>query len=169
LSRRRTRSRGPARGQTSIPDWVWGAGLGAIVLIFVGGFFLFSNLGGSSGSICDDPLTPIGDSPPATAEGFREADTGLGRLIGFLQAGDLNAANTLFYGPPHNFTHTAEPPIREKDEELGKNLCQAVINFENDFDTTGTTDPQVLANEVIIIRNYLRDGAEVLGFPRPTG
>jgi hypothetical protein len=65
--------------------------------------------------------------------------------------------------------HTAEPAIRAKDETLGKNLCEAVIKFENDFDTTGTTNPSVLANEVTIVRNYLRDGAEVLGFPRPSG
>jgi hypothetical protein len=65
--------------------------------------------------------------------------------------------------------HTAEPPIREKDEALGKTLCEAVIKFETDFDTTGRTDPAVLANEVTIIRNYLRDGAVALGFPRPSG
>lgn len=170
-SRRRGR-RGPARGQATVPDWVWGAGLGVIVLIFVGGFFLFSNLGGSNGDICDKPLAPLQgvQAPPNTAAGFQEADVGLGRLIGFLQSGDLNAANTVFFGPPHNFMHTAEPAIREKDEALGKKLCNAVIDFENDFDTSGIrTDPQVLANEVIRIREYLRDGAEVLGFPRPTG
>lgn len=169
LSRRRARSRGPARGQTAIPDWVWGAGLGAIVLVFVGGFFLFSNITGGGGSTCDIPLKPIGDAPAANAAGFQEADTGIGRLVGFLQQGDMNGANALWYGPPHNFMHTAEPAIREKDETLGKNLCEAVIKFETDFDTTGGTDPSVLANEVTIIRNYLRDGAEALGFPRPSG
>lgn len=169
LSRRRARSRGPSRAQTSIPDWVWGAGLGAIVLIFVGGFFLFSNVTGGGGATCDNPLKPLGNSPDATAEGFAETDTGLGRLIGFLQQNDMNAANTLFYGPTHNFMHTAEPVIREKDETLGKNLCEAVIQFETDFDAPGGTNPAILANEVTTIRNYLRDGAVALGFPRPGG
>jgi hypothetical protein len=64
--------------------------------------------------------------------------------------------------------HTAEPEIRAKNEELGKNLCEAVIKFESDFDTTqsGITSSQ-LANEVIVIRDYLRDGAVALGYPRP--
>ena len=169
LSRRRARSRGPARGQTSIPDWVWGAGLGAIVLIFVGGFFLLSNITGGSGSTCDQPLKSIGNAPNADAAGFQETDVGLGHLVGFLQQGDLDGANALFYGPTHNFMHTAEPAIREKDETLGKNLCEAVIKFETDFDTSGATNLSLLANEVTIVRNYLRDGAEALGFPRPSG
>ena len=168
LSRRRARSR-PARGQASIPDWVWGAGLGAIVLIFVSGFFLFSNITGSSGSTCDNPLKPIGNAPDADSAGFQQEDTDLGRLITFLQQSDLNAANALFYGPAHNFMHTAEPAIRAKNETLGKNLCEAVIKFETDFDTTGRTNPATLANEVTAIRNFLRDGAVALGFSRPGG
>jgi len=141
------------------------------VLVFVGGFFLLSNLSGGGNSICGEPLTPLQgvETIPNTAEGFQEADTGFGRLIGFLQQGDLSAANTLFYGRAHNFMHTAEPEIRAKDESLGKNLCEAVIKFENDFDTSGRSDPQVLAQEVTSIREFLRTGAEVLGFPRPTG
>jgi hypothetical protein len=151
---------------------VWGAGLGAIVVVFVGGFFLFSSLtGGGGDSVCDNPLEPLpgAEAPPNTAAGFQEADTNLGRLITFFQQGDLNAANSFFYGATHNFMHTAEPAIRDGDEELGKELCEAVIQFENDFDTAGRTDPQVLAEEVIAIREYLRRGAEVLGFPRPNG
>jgi hypothetical protein len=148
---------------------VWGAGLGAIVLIFVGGFFLVSNVTGGGGGTCDSALKPIGDAPAADAAGFQEADTGLGRLVASLQQGDLNTANALFFGRPHNFMHTAEPAIREKDETLGKNLCEAVIKFETDFDTSGATNLSLLVNEVTTIREYLRDGAEVLGFPRPSG
>lgn len=170
FSRRRARSRPrPVRGQERLPDWVWGAGLGVIVLIFVAGFFLFSQVTGGSGSTCDSPLKPIGSAPAADAAGFQQEDVQLGHLVDFLNQGDFNGANVLFYGEPHNFMHTAEPAIRAKNETLGKNLCEAVIKFETDFDTTGRTSSSVLATEVTAVRNYLRDGAVALGFPRPGG
>jgi hypothetical protein len=167
-SRRRYR-RQPAASQTRLPDWVWGAGLGVIVLIFVVGFFLFSRIT-ASGSTCDDPLKPILNVATQSndAAGFQQEDVDLNRLVTFIQNGDINGANAIFYGAPHNFMHTAEPEIRAKNETLGKNLCKAVIKFETDFDTTqsGITTSQ-LANEVIVVRDYLRDGAVALGYPRP--
>jgi len=167
-SRRRYR-RQPQAYQGRLPDWVWGAGLGLIVLVFVAGFFLFSRCTANA-STCDNPLKPIGAAAhPTTAEGFQTEDDDLNRLVTALQQGDTNTANALFFGPAHNFMHTAEPAIREKDEALGKKLCEAVIKFETDFDAPGgpRVTPQQLANEVVAIRNYLRDGAVVLGFPRP--
>lgn len=167
-SRRRYR-RQPAQYQGRLPDWVWGAGLGVIVLIFVAAFFLFSRFT-ASGSTCDNPLKPLTGVATQTndAAGFAQEDTDLNRLVTFIQQGDINGANAIFYGAPHNFMHTAEPEIRAKNETLGKNLCESVIKFETDFDTTqsGITSGQ-LANEVIVIRDYLRDGAVALGYPRP--
>lgn len=167
-SRRRYR-RQPAQYQGRLPDWVWGAGLGVIVLLFVAGFFLFSRCNANAAT-CDNPLKPIGAAaPPNNAEGFQEEDVDLDRLIAALQQGDTNTANALFFGPAHNFMHTADPEIRAKDEELGKKLCEAVIKFETDFDAAPgvVATPQQLANEVVVIRDYLRDGAVVLGYPRP--
>jgi hypothetical protein len=168
-ARRRSRRRQP-QYQTRLPDWVWGAGLGAIVVIFVAAFFLFSRLSGS-GSTCDDPLNPLPGAAthPNDASGFAQEDEDLGRLVSALQQGDVNAANTIFFGPAHNFMHTAEPEIRAKDEELGKKLCEAVIEFETNFDSASRTNPAQLAAQVQQIREYLRDGAEVLGFPRRGG
>jgi hypothetical protein len=148
---------------------VWGAGLGAIVLIFVGGFFFFTQINGGSGSTCDSALKDIGNAPQADAAGFSQVDTALGQLIISLNKADLNAANAEFYGPTHNFMHTADPAIRPVNEQLGKKLCEAVIKFETDFDTSGRTSLGLLANEVATIRNLLRDGAVALGFPRPSG
>ena len=169
-SRRRYR-RQPAQHQGRLPDWVWGAGLGVIVLIFVAGFFLFSRFTASS-STCDSPLKPLVGvaSQSNDADGFQQEDVDLNRLVTFLQQGDVNGANTIFYGAPHNFMHTAEPEIRARNEDLGKKLCESVIKFETDFDTTqsGITSGR-LSNEVVIIRDYLRDGAVALGFPRPGG
>lgn len=170
-SRRRYRRQAQAY-QGRLPDWVWGAGLGLIVLVFVAGFFLFSRLN-ASGSTCDSPLKPIGATAhPTTAEGFQTEDDDLDHLITSLQQGDSNTANALFFGPAHNFMHTAEPAIREKDEALGKKLCEAVIKFEGDFDRAPGAAPvssQQLVNEVTVIRDYLRDGAVALGLPRPGG
>ncbi len=166
-SRRRYR-RQPAPYQGRLPDWVWGAGLGVIVLLFVAGFFLFSRCTANA-STCDDPLKPIGVAPPTTAESFQQEDQDLNRLITALQQSDTNTANALFFGPAHNFMHTAEPEIRARNEELGKKLCEAVIKFETDFDAPGgpRVSPQQLANEVAVIREHLRDGAVALGYPRP--
>lgn len=167
-SRRRYR-RQPQAYQGRLPDWVWGAGFGVIVLLFVAGFFLFSRCTANA-STCDNPLKPLSAAaPPNNAEGFQQEDVDLNRLITALQQGDSNTANALFFGPAHNFMHTAEPEIRAKNEELGKKLCEAVIKFETDFDAPGGSrvSPQQLANEVVAIRDYLRDGAVVLGYPRP--
>jgi hypothetical protein len=149
---------------------VWGAGLGVIVLLFVAGFFLFSRCNASAAT-CDNPLKPLAGAAahPNTAEGFQQEDADLGRLITAVQQGDTNTANALFFGPAHNFMHTAEPEIRARDEDLGKKLCEAVIKFEGDFDAPGgpRVPPEQLASEVAVIREHLRDGAVELGFPRP--
>jgi hypothetical protein len=131
---------------------------------------LFSRCTGASAT-CDTALKPIpgSDAPPNTATGFAEEDTNLNRLVTALQQGDVNTANALFFGPTHNFMHTAEPDIRAKNEDLGKRLCEAVIKFETDFDAAGqaTVGSGTLASEVSTIQNLLRDGAVVLGYPRP--
>src|SRR5687767_2078706 len=109
-SRRRTRRRaGPAQGQTRIPDWVWGAGLGVIVILAVGGYFLLSG-GGGSASTCDKPLAPLGASV-VNQESLNAEDVGLERVISLLTAGDRAGAEQSFYGPVHNFTHNFDPPL----------------------------------------------------------
>jgi hypothetical protein len=158
-------SRRRAAAQTRLPDWVWGAGLGVIALFFIAVFFLVSGVlgGGGGGSQCDDPLAPLGSSE-ISAEAFQEEDAALGRVIGFLQSGDRVAAEAAFYGPVHNFTHNADPPLREQDEELAKELCEAVLVLEESF-ITGTT-PDV-ATDTQRVRDLLRDAAVALGYPRP--
>lgn len=169
FSRRRTRARAPAPTY-ALPDWVWGVGLGAVVLIGVGAFLLFTGtIGGGGGGICDNPLKPIPDvaTHDATAEGFQQEWAELNQLIGYIQQGNLDAANQLFYGATHNFMHTADPVITEKNPTLGKNLCNAVIAFENDFEQPPST--AVLVTEITKVRDLMADGAVALGFPRPSG
>jgi len=170
MSERRTRARArkESSDKRSIPDWVWGAGLGAIVLVFIAAFFAFAQLSSGSSDPCDKALTALGTS---TVDGpaFQSEDTSLGHMVDLLNQGDLNAANTIFYGPVHNFTHNVDPPIRAKDAATAKSLCKAVTKLEVDLTVAqshATTDQ--LATETADIRNRLRDGAVVLGYPRPT-
>lgn len=165
--RRRARS-GPARGQTRIPDWVWGAGLGLIVLLFAGGFFIVSGAtGGGGGGDCDEPLAPLQTSD-LSASGFAQEDAGMGQVIDFLSRGDGGGAVTVWFGNVHNFTHNAQPQIFEADKELGKNLCEAVLTLENDLDgPSGAVATPQSAAHATTVRDLLRDGAEALGFPRP--
>lgn len=169
FSRRRARSRSRS-AEVALPDWVWGIGIGAIVLIGIGAFLLFTGaIGGSGGGICDSPLKPIPDvaTHDATEAGFQQEYTELNQLITYIQQGNLDAANQLFYGATHNFMHTADPVIAQKDPTLGKNLCEAVIAFENDFEQPPNN--AVLIREVSKVRDLLADGAVALGFKRPTG
>jgi hypothetical protein len=166
--RRRTRQRTVQQQRAgSLPDWVWGAGLGVIVLIFVGGFFLFSSLGSSSAT-CDSPLKPLGDQSDLTATGFAAEDVMMGHLIDFFNQGDISAANDYFYGGAvHNFMHNADPTIRAKAPDVAKNLCNAVIKLETDMDVSARQTTTTMAADATLVRKYLADGAVALGYPRP--
>jgi hypothetical protein len=164
--RRTTRQRTVHQAQRGgLPDWVWGAGLGVIVLIFVAAFFLFSRCSSASAG-CDKPLGPLGQSS-LDATGFANEDVALGHVIDFLNQGDINASNTAFYGNVHNFMHNADPPIRTKNPDLAKNLCNAVIKLETDLEPANHQTYATMAADAVLVRKYLGDGAVALGFPRP--
>ena len=161
-SRRRHRTQ-----RATLPDWVWGAGLGVLVLIFVGGFFLIRSVtGGGSGGTCDSELSPLGSSQ-VDAEAFIQEDADLGRVILLLNGGDRSGAEAAFYGPVHNFTHNADPPLREVDKDAAKALCEAVVDLEDSLATNAAN--ATIAAGVQDVRDRLRDAAEILGYPRPGG
>jgi hypothetical protein len=168
--RRRTRQRTVKQAQRggSVPDWVWGAGLGVIVLIFVGGFFLFSSINGASAA-CDTALKPLPPQSDTSAAGFAAEDVKMGHLIDFLNQGDVSAASDYFYASSdvHAFMHNADPVIRAKDEPTAKNLCNAVIKLETDMDVSARQTTATMAVDATAVRKYLDDGAVALGYPRP--
>jgi hypothetical protein len=160
-----SRRRRAVRAQNTLPDWVWGAGLGTIVIIFAGAFFVIRSVtGGGDGGICDKELPPL-DNSQVDAEGFISEDAALGRVINMLNAGDRQGAEAAFYGPVHNFTHAADPPLRETDEALAKDLCNAVIDLETSLEQSASNP--LLASQVAEVRDLLRDAADALGYPRP--
>jgi hypothetical protein len=164
FSRRRSRARSGQRSG-SLPDWVWGAGLGAIVVLFVGAYFLIAAITGTgTAGACDGPLPPLGTST-VNAEEFIRVDAALGQVISLLDQGDRQTAEASFFGPTHNFTHNVDPHVREQDEDLAKNLCRAVIALEDNLATRAPA-PQLSA-DVQRVRELLRDAAAVLGYPRP--
>ena len=160
-SRRRSR----ATGHSGVPDWVWGAGLGVIVLFFVGAFFVVGEFsGGGSGTICDEPLAAL-DGVEISAEAFAAEDDALTRVISMLNLGDRPGAEATFFGPVHAFTHNVDPPLRERDEDAAKALCEAVTEMETSFSTNAPS--ATIAAQIDLVRTLLRDAAETLGYPRP--
>ncbi len=164
FSRRRSRRRPQPRGQYRLPDWVWGAAIGVVVLIVGGGIFLVSGLGGGGGGTCDSELAPLPGRADVTAAGFQEEDAALAEVIGYLNRGDLDNAFATFYGDVHSFTHNIDPDVRDADEEKAKSLCEAVIELEELLEGNSTV---AMAAAVQNLRIELGDAAEVLGFPRP--
>jgi len=163
-SRRRARTRAQKQ---SLPDWVWGAGLGVIVLFFVGGFFLISNLSSGGGaSTCERGLAPLAGGNPHSAEEFIAEDAALAQVVNALNSGDRSTAENLFYGDVHAFTHNIEPDVREADEQIAIDLCEAVLDVEESLEQL---PPPSVAGNVQILRQRLADAAEVLGYPRPLG
>ncbi|MFQ5792665.1 MAG: hypothetical protein ACE5JI_19520 [Acidobacteriota bacterium] len=166
FSRRRRRQ----QYQYRLPDWIWGLALGFVVLLFVGGYFLFTSLGGGGGG-CGSPLPPLPGDTNVTAEGFQEEDRKLGETIADLQAGDIDNTFATFYGEVHAFTHNIDPNIRAVDEEMARELCELVIQVEEDYDPPPPEQRSLakMRSSTEALRNYLRDVAEALGFPRPGG
>jgi hypothetical protein len=168
--RRRTRQRtvGQAQRGGSLPDWVWGAGLGVIALIFVGGFFLFSSVTGGGGGSCDTPLSIL---TPHTvdAAGFNKTDAQLGHIIDFLNQNDISTASDVLYssGDVHAFVHSADSVIRTKDVTVGKSVCTVLIQFETDLENPAGRSASTLIREATELRKDMQDGAVALGFPRP--
>jgi len=159
-SRRRHRAR-----SSTVPDWIWGAGLGVLFIFVIGAFFATRELTGSGGSgTCDEALPPLpGSSVGATA--FIEEEVALDRVISMLDAGDRAGAEAAFFGPVHGFTHNIDPLLREQDEEAAMALCEAVIKLEDSL-ATGAANATV-AMQIDGVRVLLRDAAETLGYPRP--
>ena len=140
---------------------VIGGGIVAAVLFLLGG-------GGGGGSACDDPLPPLADSDISQL-GFQTQDVGLTRMAEATSVGNLDSATEVWYDNDselHNFTHDVDAPLREADEELAKELCEAVIRFEDELISERVGR---VATEAIRVRDLLRDAAEELGFARPGG
>jgi hypothetical protein len=149
-----------------VPDWVWGAGLGALVVIFVGAFFIVRSATGGDASACDSDLPPLTtDTPDVNAEAFANEDAALKRVVDMLSAGDRAGAEAAFFGPVHNLTHAVHPLVREVDEDLGREICEVVLDLENQL-AVGASDASVALN-MDRVRGLLRDAAVALGYPRP--
>lgn len=141
-----------------------------VVLIIAGGVvaavILLVPSGGGSG-VCDRPLAPLGDGEISQIA-FQAEEVGLTNVIEAASAGNVDAAEQAFSytdnGAVHNFTHNVDGPLREVDEELAKELCEAVRDIEEEF-----LDRRAdrVAIEATRIRELVRDAAEALGYARP--
>lgn len=158
------RARRRQRG-SGLPDWAWGVGLGALAVIIVGSFFLITQVtGGGGGGTCDQPLPPLNVSD-ISQDSFNDQYDVLGEVVGFLNAGDKNAAQTAFTGPTHNFTHNIDPVVRQQDPDLAKQLCEVVIEIENGLFDGGSTGS--LALQMAELQQLVADSAVALNYERP--
>ncbi len=138
---------------------VIGGSIIAAVVFLLGG-------GGSGGSACDGPLPPLADSDISQL-GFQKEDIGLTMMAEATSVGNLDSATEFWYdndSEVHNFTHDVDAPLRDADEELAKELCEAVISIEEELALDRR--PSVVARQATRIRDILRDAAEALGFAR---
>ena len=139
---------------------VVGGGIIVAAVLFFGG-------GGGGDSACDDPLPPLGDTDISQLA-FQTEDAGLARVAQAATTGDLEAAESAFFGDVHNFTHDVDAPLREADEGLAKDLCQAVVRIEKEF-FSDEPRTSIIATEATLIRDLIQDAAEALGYARPGG
>jgi hypothetical protein len=125
-------------------------------------------LGGGDGNTgtCDTALAPLGTSDISQL-GFQTEDAGLARVASAAAAGDLTTAEAAFYGDIHNFTHNVDPPLRQIDESMAKDLCDKVIQIEEELAFNRRID--VIAALAESIREILQDAAVALGYARPGG
>ncbi len=131
----------------------------AVVLFFGGG-------GGGAGSPCDDPLVSLGQSE-ISQMGFQAEDAGLARVALAATAGNLEAAESAFFGDVHNFTHNVDAPLREVDEDLAIKLCEEITKIEEELAFGRRVS--IIAGQATRIRELVQDAAEALGFARPGG
>lgn len=144
-------------------DLIWGAAAGAIALGIVAmAFLIIRGPGGSSD--CAKPLAPLGQSP-ITSQEFLAVDQGLEATISAAQVGSLDDVEKAFYGRIHNFTHNADPALRQHNAEQAAVLCENVLKIENEL--TLKRRPMEIAALARKLQSILRDGAVTLGFPRP--
>ena len=130
--------------------------------------FIFGEGDGDGGGniLCDERPVPRGEGDISQI-GFQAWDVGLTTVIEAASAGDLEAAEEAFFGDLQDSTHEVDPAIREVDEELAKELCEAVIDIEGELALERRADRVAL--QAMRIRELLRDAAEALGYARPGG
>lgn len=134
-----------------------GGGIVAAIIFFVGD-------GGGGNTLCDQPLPPMGESE-ISQPAFQTEDAGLTRVIEAALAGDLPAAQNAFSGDVRNFTYDVDQRLREVDQELAKELCQAVNRIEEELTVNQRADR--VATHATRIRDLVRQAAEALGYARP--
>jgi hypothetical protein len=92
----------------------------------------------------------------------------MARVIQAASVGSLEAAESAFFGDIHNFTHNVDEPLRQVNEELAKELCEAVIRLEEELPPlSAQPSADRIAMEATSIRELLQDAAEALGYARP--
>jgi hypothetical protein len=124
---------------------------------------------GPGSNVCDRPLPALG-SGPISQERFDKSDADMDQAITLAGRGDVLGAHTaFFYGDAlvHDYTHDIDGPLRERNEDLAKALCNRVAQIEAEFAFRGQS--ATIAAQAEDIRNLLRQAAREMGFRHAEG
>jgi hypothetical protein len=103
----------------------------------------------------------VGNRLDISGEDFSLVDGGMKRTIDFAEQNDVGSATMTFLHEVHAFTHVIDVPLREKDDQLGLRLWNAVYELEAGM--AQGIDGASMADGARAIRELLREGGRALG------
>ncbi len=145
--------------------------LGLVTMIggaLVAGVIFLVGDGGGGSNLCDKPLLPPSESEISQMD-IQAGDAGLASVIEAASRGNVEAANEAFYASNseiQNFTRDMDQPLREVDEELARDLCEAATELGEEF-VADEPEAEAITASAIRLRHLVGDAAETLGYARP--
>lgn len=145
--------------------------LGLVTVIggaLVAGVILLVGDGGDGTNLCDEPLLPLSESEISQMD-FQAGDAGLAKVVEAASRGNVETASEAFYANNseiHNFTRGVDQPLREVDQEMAKDLCEAAADLGEEF-VAAEPKADAITTTAIRLRDLVGDAAEALGYARP--
>ena len=145
--------------------------LGLVTVIggaLVAGVIFLVGDGGGGTNLCDEPLLPLSEGEVSQMD-IQAGDAGLASVIEAASRGNVEAANEAFYASNseiNNFTRNMDQPLREVDEEMAKDLCEAATKLGKEF-VADEPKADAITASAIRLRHLVGDAAEALGYARP--
>ena len=152
------------RARRSGSDWPWVAGFGVVIAAIAAGLVLLSDPFGGGGAPCDKPLPPLGQSGQPSAAAFEQQYDTLGQIVAQVQAGDVPGAEQLFYQTVHGFVHGIDGPLRERDDALGRRMCETLLDVETQLDRGQAA---ASAGGLAELQGIIAQAAVAFGYERP--
>jgi hypothetical protein len=108
---------------------------------------------------CAIAIGSIG-AQPLTEERVVAAVAAFDETAELARTGDVGGANAVFLGDAHNISHDIDGPLRDAAPALAVDLCESVLEIEQQFATAA--DTAVIANESETSARLLEEAGRVL-------